>query len=62
LTSVQVITCAYANASAGTTTTTIYDIWTDGVYTTSTDFPGIIRDAFHRRRHKNRPILLARGQ
>jgi len=43
---------------------TTYDIWTTGTYNSATapPFPGIIRDAFHRRRHKNRPILLARGQ
>ena len=61
LTSLQVITCSSANISAGTTTTTIYDIWTAGTYTTGYIMPRFIRSVFHKQRHKTKRILLARG-
>ena len=61
LTSLQVITCSEAGGSAGTTTTTIYDIWTAGTYTTGYIMPRFIRSVFHKQRHKTKRILLARG-
>jgi hypothetical protein len=61
LTSLQVITCSLAATSAGTTITTIYDIWTAGTYTTGYIMPRFIRSVFHKQRHKTKRILLARG-
>ena len=61
LTSLQVITCSFASTSAGTTTTTIYDIWTAGTYTPGYIMPRFIRSVFHKQRHKTKRILLARG-
>jgi hypothetical protein len=56
------------NPQSGTVSDTtgliVYDIWTTETYYSATapPLPGMIRSGFHKHRHKNRPILLARGQ
>ena len=59
ISSVYVLVNPQSGTVSGTAGLNVYDIWTTETYYSATapPLPGMIRDAFHRRRHKTRTLL-----